>query len=439
MANVDTVNYSKLPCCPELAIGPTCDVMDLYRRLSFPTTVKSETGQPLVVEVILHTQFKRCSGPLALGDIAYSTTLLPGESVRLATTDRRSRFSFDSESKLSYRSEQLSEEQYRMSSLRAFMSDEQSTDNGSSRDTDKGSWDFHGDTSGSIGFLSASADANAKGSHNAESTFEYMQQHSAHASLADSLSVEATRKAHSVSMGEVSTREHKEGESEDHFESSSRQFQNKNQCHAVTFLFYRLNKTETISFQLLAVELRVLDPVAPTPVLANPIRSVGQIAAIPQEVPATNTTRLDIEARGLESEARYAQASGAAGLVLSRLALVSAAAPSAVGGTALPKALRQQALDQVQKSLVDRGLLTKELLATTQFDFTRETSIPTAGIIVKGCLDECSVCEPALKRSIELDLEHKKLENELLKRQIELLDKAQEYRCCPDSDPTTTT
>ncbi len=40
----------------------------------------------------------------------------------------------------------------------------------------------------------------------------------------------------------------------------------------------------------------------------------------------------------------------------------------------------------------------------------------------------------ALEREIELDLERQRLENELLKRQIELLDKAQGYRCCPDDD-----
>jgi hypothetical protein len=172
----------------------------MRRRLSFPTSVRTDSGQPVTVEVILHTRFSRCSGPLAPGDIVYTTTLLPGEKVRLATTDRRSRFSFDSESNLSYRSEQMSEEQNRMSSLRAFMSDQNSTDNGSSRSTDKGSWDFHGDASGSIGFMSASADANVHGSHNAESTSEYLQQHSAHASMADNLSVEATRKAHSFSV-----------------------------------------------------------------------------------------------------------------------------------------------------------------------------------------------------------------------------------------------
>ena len=52
-------------------------------------------------------------------------------------------------------------------------------------------------------------------------------------------------------------------------------------------------------------------------------------------------------------------------------------------------------------------------------------------MIVKGCLDECDVCEPELKESIKLDLERKKLENQLLAKQIELLEKSQQYRCCP--------
>src|SRR5262249_57774759 len=99
--------------------------------------------------------------------------------------------------------------------------------------------------------------------------------------MADNLSVESTRKAHSLSVGEVSTREHKQGESEDHFESSSREFSNPNQCHAVMFLFYRINKIETIKFELIAIERRVLDSAAPTPVLANPIRAVGQISTVP--------------------------------------------------------------------------------------------------------------------------------------------------------------
>src|SRR5215470_3387327 len=422
--------FADIPCCPNLDTEPVCDAIDMRRRLLFPTQVRTESGQLVNVEVILHTRFSRCSGAFALGDLVYTTTLLPGEKVRLATTDRRSSFSFDSESSLSYRSEQMSEEQYRMSSLRAFMADQNSTDNGSSRSADKGSWDFHGDASGSIGFMSASADANAHGSHNAESVAEYLQQHSAHASMADNLSVESTRKAHSLSVGEVSAREHKEGESQDHFESSSREFSNPNHCHAITFLFYRINKIETIKFELVAIERRVLDPVAPAPVLANPIRAFGQISTLPQEVPATNKTRLEIEARGRESEAQRAAGSP-------QFAVLALAAPQVQVAVQQPlsEAIRKAALAEVDKQLIDRklldptGVVSKD--AQSQFGFERTTCLPTAGVIVKGCLDTCNICEPEVERKIQLELDRLDLQNQLLKRQIELMDKDQEHRCCP--------
>jgi hypothetical protein len=53
-------------------------------------------------------------------------------------------------------------------------------------------------------------------------------------------------------------------------------------------------------------------------------------------------------------------------------------------------------------------------------------------VLVKGCLDTCDVCEPELQKQIALELEHKDLENQLLKKQIDLLEKSQEYRCCPE-------
>ena len=169
MSDVPTPHKNGIPCCPDLNTDPVYDVLDQRNRLTFPTHVRTRAGQPLQVEVVIHTRFTRCSGPLGLGDLVYSTTLLPGEKVRLATTDRRSSFSFDSSTNLSYRSEQMSEEQYRMTALRAFMFDQSSTDQGQVRDTSKGAWDFHGDTSGSLGFFSVSADANARGS------FSWMQ------------------------------------------------------------------------------------------------------------------------------------------------------------------------------------------------------------------------------------------------------------------------
>src|SRR5258708_3939154 len=82
--------YEDLPCCPELDTSPVCDVIDMRRRLVFPTHARASNERPVRVEVIFHTRFTRCSGPLALGDPVYPTTLLPGEQVRLATTYRRS-------------------------------------------------------------------------------------------------------------------------------------------------------------------------------------------------------------------------------------------------------------------------------------------------------------------------------------------------------------
>ena len=96
-----------LPCCPKLDPDDVCDELDFYYRLTYPTTVGSQSGTvalpTIPVEVKLHFHLKRCRGPLALGDLLYTTTLLPGEKVRLFTSDRRSKFTFDTESKFGYR------------------------------------------------------------------------------------------------------------------------------------------------------------------------------------------------------------------------------------------------------------------------------------------------------------------------------------------------
>ena len=441
--------YDDIPCCPELETAPICDVIDFRRRLVFPTPVRGPQEQPVKVEVTFHTRFTRCPGPLALGEIAYSSTLLPGEKVRLQTTDRRSRFSFDSESKLSYRSEQLSEEQYRLRALRSFMSDENVVDRGSDNYTEQGKWDFHGDASGSIGFFSASADANARGSHSASSSRDYMREHRAHAEMSDNQSVEATRKAHSVSVGEVSTRAHQQGESEDHFEASSREFTNPNKCHAVTFMFYKINKVETIKFELVSIERRVIDPVAPTPVAANPFRPLGQIATIPQEVPATNLSRVATLDRTIASDQKVQLQAlqqlpgGTAGLRTQFATNLATGLGEAVGlgeQTPLADAVREKALAFVNDKLAAQGLIDKETGKVTgsaqeEFGYERTTSLPTAGVIVKSCMDKCGICEDNVEKREDLELKRLDLQNQLLAKQIELLEKSQEYRCCPVDEP----
>ncbi|MCA9572696.1 MAG: hypothetical protein KC656_32880, partial [Myxococcales bacterium] len=102
---------------------------------------------------------------------------------------------------------------------------------------------------------------------------------------------------------------------------------------------------------------------------------------------------------------------------------------------ATPMDQREKAIKGVDAQLQKAGLLkangepTDKIIA--ELSWEREEWLPTAGLFVKGCLDECGTCEHALQREMELDLERKHLENRLLERKIELLEKAQEYRCCP--------
>ncbi|MCU7806170.1 MAG: hypothetical protein KZQ96_23605, partial [Candidatus Thiodiazotropha sp. (ex Lucinoma borealis)] len=94
------------------------------------------------------------------------------------------------------------------------------------------------------------------------------------------------------------------------------------------------------------------------------------------------------------------------------------------------KALTAVQSDLQKNGIVDaNGNASKQIRAEMEFEF--RTNLPTPGVVVKGCLDDCETCEPALEERIKIELEHKRLQNELLKKQIDLLDKSQEYRCCP--------
>ena len=180
--------------------------------------------------------------------------------------------------------------------------------------------------------------------------------------------VNATHVAHSVSMGEVSTRVHAEGQTEDHFESSSREFSNENNCHALTYIFYRLNKKQILKFELVSIDI---------------------IISLPGNTSFSNSIQPSITPE-----------------------------------------LRQEILNALKAQLAAVGILEKNGEISKdlkkKFDFEMEFSLPTAGIQVKGCLDDCNTCEPERER-------YHKLQNDLLEKQIALLEKSQEYRCCPVS------
>ncbi|MHC4146610.1 MAG: hypothetical protein ACYSUD_17770 [Planctomycetota bacterium] len=434
------VNLSQLECCPELRRKPVCDTLYLRYRLPFRPRVGDDNRHIVPVEVVLNFKFERCSGPLVIGDPVYSTTLLPGEKVRLFTSNRHNRWSYDSESSLSYRHETTSEESFFTAGMAQAMSDLTINESGASISTYEESW-AEGGGGASFSFLGFSiGGGGGGGSYDAESLHAFSRSLSRHAESASAYAAASVRKKSTTSVGEVERRTHAEGESEAHYEASSRMFSNPNRCRAVTYLFYRIDKVQRMRFRLVAVERRIEDPAAPTGAYQRiPADTTGKITVLQQSIPATSKKRLEIEQMARTSQAEHLKVAASAtgfgqrsvysGGAFSENVAVMAREPINIR-------LRRAALAAVDKDLDTAGILdaksgkpTERIIA--ELSWEREEILPTPGILVKGCLDKCETCEPALQEEIKLGIERKRLENELLKRQIELLDKSQEYRCCP--------
>ena len=421
MDEMTRTESAAFPCCPPTSADDACDVLNFYYRLTYPTTVGAGNRRVTVpVEVKLHFRLTRCRGPLAIGDLAYTTTLLPGEKVRLFTSDRRTRYTYDSSTQLAYRNTQSSEESLFVQTMSDSLFDTNSRDTAHSSNQSHAHVDGHADAG--VDILGLGGSANMSGNFDSNSVSDFLGEHRAHAESSFHSAEQATRKSSSVSVGEVQTRAHTETSSEDQYESSSREFSNPNKCHALTFLFYQINKTQTVKYTLEAIERRVvLDPQLDfTKVEAAPLAPSSSVGVTSVNVLATaDAAKVAIAQPVLAGDsARFARF------------------PTDLGQAAPAVNIRQQALDQVDKELIKAGLLGEDRQvsadAKLKFSFSEDkSSIPTPGLLIKSCLDDCDACEPAVEKGIELDLERKSLENQLLKRQIELLDKAQEYRCCP--------
>ena len=438
--DLEPVRAAAVPCCPELTREPCCD------RLTFNYRLRHRV-RDVTVEVTIEAELERCPGPLSLGDLVYSTTLLPGETVRLFTSSRKNRFTFDAESQVSYRHEQASEESFYMSSMSKFMSDLSVGERIDQDRTSSGSFRTEGSVSGALESIFGSPSVTVSGSHNASSTLDFTRELMSHAEGSSSRSVEATRAASSVAVGEVQSRSHAEGESESTFEAATRTISNPNRCHAVTYFAYQIDKRQIVRFRIKAIRRRVVDPAGDSGVTLNPPTFTGDVAIIPQGVLATNPNRVEVEAvgraSGLADRAGVVagggeSVTGAGQLFQGRLLTArdfrveQAARPAAP----LTAEARAEALQQVDEELVAAGLLDRaggqlsdEMARELSFEI--QTCLPTPALLIKGCLDDCNVCEPARERQIELELERAELENRLLERQIELLDRAQQYRCCP--------
>ncbi len=382
---------SRVGCCPQLHPCESCDELDVRYRLPFRPVVQTRDGeQQVLVEVTLYFRLECCTGPLTLGDLLYSTTLLPGEQVRLLSTDRNSRFSFSSDAEYAARQFTTSEQSFFL----AGMADSMSTLNVLERGAQESSYQASAASGGhyaglDLGFLDVGGYA-AAASYDASAASALARNLSRHAESSSRQVETSVRAATSTSISEVASRSHAQGESQDKYESASRAFSNPNRCHALTYLFYRIEKCQRLRFRLVAIERWVDDPACPVGI--RPLAPAG-------EAPGA--------ANGGSGPAREP----------------------------IPAAVRAAALGQVEADLRAEGLLDAagncSAETVERLSWERTVRLPTPGVMVKCCLDECDSCEPARKREIELELAAKELDNRLLQRKIELLEKSQEYRCCP--------
>ncbi|MDB4919538.1 hypothetical protein [Mucilaginibacter sp.] len=415
-------------CCPTLDPKQLCEVMHFNYRLNYrpeSETFREFANFPVGIEVKFSFTYKRCPGGLLQGDLVYTNTLLPGEIVRLFTSDRRTTFTLDTSTAAANRNVQSSEESFQAQQMSDSMFDFTSKDSQNSSYTNKAHVDGHGDAG--VDILGFGGEANMSGNFNSSGTSSFANELNQHAQSKQNETAMSTRKASSVSVGEVQTRAHTETSSEDHYESSSREFKNPNHCHAITFLFYQIDKSYTITFSLDAITIRVynsqLDNARISPTPFTPSDGIGILST---HVLATDAQKF--------SPAADATTNAARGLFINPAFFNQEQQP-------LPQAVIQKVTDIVKNELVQVGLLNKDGSvsdsAQKQYGFSSSMALPTPGIMVKGCIDDCDICEDDVHQALKLDLENKQLQNQLLKRQIDLLDKSQEYRCCPEATVET--
>jgi hypothetical protein len=409
-------------CCPVLDPKQLCEIMHFNYRLNYRPELEAFrefANLPVGVEVKFTFTYKRCPGDLLQGDLVYTNTLLPGETVRLFTSDRRTKFTLDTSSDVANRNVQASEESFQAQQMSDSMFDFTSKDSQNSSYNNKSHVDGHGDAG--VDILGFGGEANMSGNFNASGTSSFANELNQHAQSKQNETAMSTRKSASVSVGEVQTRAHTETSSEDQSESSSREFKNPNHCHAVTFLFYQIDKAYTVDFSLDAITIRVYNnQLDNARISATPFASSAGLGILSTGVLATDFQKV-APLQDAITNAQRTQFTNAGFFNQDQLPL--------------QQSVVQKVTEIVKTELAQAGLLNKDGSvsdgAKKQYGFHTSMALPTPGIMVKGCLDDCDICEEEVQESIKLDLDNKRLQNQLLKRQIELLDKSQKYRCCP--------
>lgn len=354
----NTPPEQEAPFPPNQVSTPSTDVVRReFRHLLWT----NEKGEPLKapVEVVVSTRLERTAGQYLIGDLVYTLSLLPGEEVRLFTTDRRTRFSLDTETKIGYHASASFEDHMYLSAMDSFMGQMSASSWAHAESGSSGSFRAHGESSNVFESLFSGPEADMSGSFNTNSFADFVSGMSAQASTAHHLSATATNTASAVSVGAVGMRNSIEGKLETHVEMNYRSFRNPSRTRAVTFYFFQIRRAHTVRFFVDSITV------------SAPERTMWRMAKV--------------------AGAKSAVSAAAAGQ---------------------PANLGSYRDFQDAHAVVKNELLSKQLLAVnngrigmpetvrTQTAFEQEFSLATPGLFVRGGRDIADVADPSLFREV---------------------------------------
>ncbi len=352
-------NVQESPLFPvNLVSKPSSDVVRRdFRHLLWTDGHGRDLKAP--VEVIVTTRLERSSGEYVIGDLVYTLSLLPGEEVRMFTTDRRTRFSLDSETKIGYHAAATFEDQMYLSAMDTFFGQMSSSQWAHAEGGTSGSFRAHAESSGVFESIVSGPEADMNGSFNTNSFADFVGGMSAQASTAHHVSATATNTASAVSVGAIGIRNSIEGKLDTHVEMNYRSFRNPSRTRAVTFYFFQIRRMHRVRFWVDSITV------------SAPERTMWRMAKAPQNGVATKLA-VGIKPTNLGEYEKFQEARN---LVAQELVDKQLLSPK-LGGYAMPEVVR------------------------TQTTFDHVFSLPTPGLYVRGGRDLADVADPSLFREI---------------------------------------
>lgn len=417
--------HDDVECCPVLKrCQPVHQIRPAYRILH---AVPRADGQPAVqVEATWHLTLTNRTGPTMLGPVVKTVTLLPGQTVRLSIQDRASKFSYDTETSRVHREAHTSASSYYNAGMASAFSSLSSVTSGREASTHHdSSMSGSGGAGLDLGFFEIGGSVGGS-SHDSSTTSTFLTSLS-RVSRAQSSHVEmGTTSAYSTSVGYVSTRSHTEGESEEHSEAATHFYRNENRCHAVNHRFHQLVEEHTITLTVDEVVLRVVDSAASTGAVPVVRRPLTGLSPKPEAVSVLSPKLVEVEAAARQA-------------AVARTARIQV--PTGVTADAAPTLTQEErdaAVKAVMADLVKAGLVTADGKVTARaqrlYGWSHTICLPLDGVHVMSCISDCDVCEPELKKKIELELERMALENASIARENELMDRDLEHQPPCDED-----